>query len=341
MNGLIERDTRENAAKVRAFGELFRGLSHVYGTYDFGSGRSWQVKTPVTEKVLLDHLLGRRPYGVYLLTGETTRSAAVDFDSLDANPPREFVHRARHYGLPVYVERSKQKGFHVWMFFAREGVRAAKARMVCRHILEEMGLPRTEVFPKQDALRPGSTDYGCFINTPMNGRLVTEGRTVFVEPDGSMAPYANQWQFLENITRVTKRDLDELIEANAIKAEATATDTKPNVLGVFRLARGLPPCAQRMLEEGVTENQRVSCFRLAVHLRKVGLPFDVSVAALTAWAEKNRPSNGKRGITHEEIQAQTASAYLKEYTGCGCEEAAIAPFCDPACPISGRGGRDE
>jgi hypothetical protein len=92
-----------------------------------------------------------------------------------------------------------------------------------------------------------------------------------------------------------------------------------------------------MLEEGVTENQRSSCFRLAVHLRKKGLPFDITVAALAEWARKNRPADGRRIITLTEIKAQTSSAYLKEYRGCGCEDPAVAPYCDPSCAVRSSG----
>ena len=42
----------------------------------------------------------------------------------------EFVGKARHYGLAVYIERSKSKGFHVWAFFPEPGVLAWKARRV-------------------------------------------------------------------------------------------------------------------------------------------------------------------------------------------------------------------
>ena len=81
-------------------------------------------------------------------------------------------------------------------------------------------------------------------------------------------------------------------------------------------------------------NQRVSCFRIAVQLRKIGLPFDLVVATLSEWSKKNRPENGKRIITHREVKAQTAAAFLKEYRGCGCGDSAVALFCDDSCPVS-------
>ena len=67
-------DGRDNHHKVRLFRRFFSGLRHVYGTYDPGTGRSWQVKAEVTDQVILEHLTGRRSYGVYLLTDDADRT---------------------------------------------------------------------------------------------------------------------------------------------------------------------------------------------------------------------------------------------------------------------------
>ena len=60
------------------------------------------------------------------------------------------------------------------------------------------------------------------------------------------------------------------------------------------------------------------------------------MAALCVWARKNKPRNGKRIITIREIQAQATGAYRNDYSSHGCEDPAIMPFCDPACPIYDR-----
>ena len=96
------------------------------------------MKKPVTDDTFLAHLKGKRPYGVYLLNGDRTKAIAADFDDLSALPPFEFVNAAQHYGLPAYIETSKSKGFHVWIFFNAKGVKASKARLVVKHILEEI-----------------------------------------------------------------------------------------------------------------------------------------------------------------------------------------------------------
>ena len=329
---MLEKDPRSTADKVRLFRTWFSGLEHVHGTYDPDSGRSWQVKQPVTDAIVLNHLTGKKPLGTYLLMGTQTRALVVDYDTDEPDYPIEFVNAAVHYGIDGYIEVSKAKGFHVWIFFDPEGVPAIKARAVAKHILDETG-HNAEVFPKQDMIDLSRDEYGNFINLPLFGRLVMEGRTVFVDPRNGLRPVPNQWEHLEAVNPVAESLLDEIIEVNEIEVGEGKNSRSPSVLGTFQPARTLPPCARRMLE-GVTENQRVSCFRLAVHLRKVGLPYDLAVAALSEWSRKNRPVDGKRIITHCEIKAQVASAFLKEeYRGCGCEEPAVQQFCEPSCPI--------
>ena len=336
---MLEKDPRSPRKKIRLFRERFSGLEHVYGTYDPATGRAWQVKQSVTDTVILDHLRGKRPFGVYLLTGDRTRAAAVDYDTDDANLPLDFIAAAKGYGLEGHVEISKSKGFHVWLFFAPEGAQAAKARAVIRHVLEETG-QKAEVFPKQDTINPGRGEYGNFINAPFWGRLVPQGRTVFADPWNGMRPMPNQWRYLEQIEAVTESLLDEIIEVNGIPMNPAPVQGQSFSLGTFEAPWSFPPCMRRMLDEGVTSHQRVACFRLSIQLRKIGMPLDIAIAALAGWALKNRPQKGRRIITLDEIASQASMAFLKEYQGYGCDDPAIAAYCDPSCPIHIRGNRD-
>ncbi|MCX7013942.1 MAG: hypothetical protein NTW86_15555 [Candidatus Sumerlaeota bacterium] len=271
---------------------------------------------------------------MYPLVTDRVRFLAVDFDNEDPSTPLAFAALAKRYGIESYIERSKSKGYHAWVFFQGSGIPAVKARLVARHILEEVECPDAEIFPKQDALN-GKTPYGNFINAPLFGRLVLEGRTVFVNPTTLLVPYPDQWGVLEGVIRVPERLLDELIELNELghhEPPSPSIAVEPNtVRGATSF--GLPPCAQRMLREGVRSNQRVSCFRLAVQLKRVGLPPDIAVAALQVWAARNRPENGKGIITAQEILIQTSSAYAKGYCARGCEDPAMTRYCDASCPV--------
>ena len=130
----IKRDTQE---KIRIFKSCFTGMENVYGTYDTKTGRVRQVKEPVTDTVIKNHLTGRQSYGVYLLTGDKIRALAVDFDRDDIHQPAIFLNIAHRFGITGYVERSKSKGYHVWIFFDAP-VSARKARIVAKKILLDM-----------------------------------------------------------------------------------------------------------------------------------------------------------------------------------------------------------
>ena len=331
MTGRGKKSTSE---KIGIFRSLFSGLTHVYGTYDPVSRRAGQVKETVTDTVIHDHLVGRKPYGVYLLMENRTCAAAVDFDTEDRITPLEFVSHAKHYDVASYIERSKSKGYHVWSFFDGRGVLAYKVRAVVRHILDEIEASDTEIFPKQDELN-SNICFGNFINAPLFGSLVPKGRTVFVDP-ATFDPYPDQWDLLQNVQKISESAIDDIIEMNDISPQLVnhASTQEP---GDFTQSHfSLPACAQRMLRDGVTQYQRVSCFRLAAHLKRLGLPVDVAIAALKTWAPKNRPIDGRQIISEQEIVDQIRYVFSKDYRGYGCDTEAIAPFCQPQCPVLNR-----
>jgi hypothetical protein len=332
--GKVKRSTSE---KIRIYKSLFMGLKNVYGTYDTKTGRVRQEKAEVTADVILAHLTGKQSYGVYLLTGDRITALAVDFDEAQISWPVSFANAAKRYAIPVYIERSKSKGYHAWMFF--EGaVIAHKARLVAKKILDDIGKPKTEIFPKQDALAD-TVSYGNFINAPLFGSLVPRGRTVFVDPDDPSKVCPDQWQLLAAVQRVPELRLNAIIESCKLEEQGSIgkktqsdnhTGSDSNVSPF-----GLPPCARKMLAEGVNSFQRVSCFRLAVQLKRNGIPLDLALVTLKAWALKNRPENGKRIITDSEVECQTKCAFENTYRSIGCEDPAIAAYCDENCPLYG------
>jgi hypothetical protein len=332
----MERGKRKTAEKIKIFKSLFMGLREVYGTYDTRTGKVRQVKEAVTDEVIRAHLTGRQSYGVYLLTGDRTGALAVDFDEDELCLPLSFVAGARRYDMPAYIERSKSKGYHVWIFFEVEAVPAYKARLVAQKILADMGKPATEMFPKQDALADGIS-YGNFIHAPLFGALVPKGRTVFVDPAEPTRVYPDQWELLARVQRIPEVRLDAVIRSCNLMPRSPSdekqksgnrseSDDKTSPFG-------LPPCARRMLAKGVTSHQRVSCFRLAVHLKRNGMPYDLAVVTLKAWARKNQPANDKRIITDAEITSQAKCAFGNSYRSFGCEDPAIAAYCDNNCPL--------
>ena len=136
---------------------------------------------------------------------------------------------------------------------------------------------------------------------------------------------------------IPEQKLDEIITTYNLNSPnqpcIAATANTPTQANQEVSRFGLPPCVRRMLTEGVTSNQRVACFRLAVNLKRTGLPYDLALVILNTWAGKNKPIDGKRIITELEIESQTQDAYNKSYRGLGCEEPPICDFCDPNCPL--------
>lgn len=325
---------RKTSEKINIFRNLFVGLPNVYGTYDLSSGKARQVKASVTNEVFLKHLQGYQPYGVYLLVNDRTRAVVVDFDSANKMWPFEFLSSADHYGIEAYIECSKSKGFHVWIFFNNNGVPAFKARVVAQHILNEIEQPSTEIFPKQDRLDT-NIQYGNFIYAPLFGALVPRGKTVFVDP-GTYKPYQDQWSFLKSVKKSDEAILDEIIELNNLEVDPPINCTNPtkltkNIANAF----GLPLCAQVMFQDGVSKNQRCACFRLAVHLKRLGFPLDGAIALLVHWSHKNKPANRKKMvITEKEIVAQASYAFQRNYTAYGCESDEVKPYCQPECPVN-------
>ncbi len=330
---MVQGIRRTTAEKLKLFHSFFSGLAHVYGTYDPNTGRVRQVKEPVTDRVLLAHLRGEQPYGVYLLMDDRTRAVVVDFDDDDLLPAESFVVAAEARGISAYVERSKSKGYHVWIFFEEVGVLCARARTLARELLEEIGKRDTEIFPKQDRL-DSATAYGNFINAPLFGRLVPKGRCVFLNPADHMRPYADQWELLATVRRVAGEELESIFA----KASPRPRDAAPGMAVNERVpdnsgrAFGLPPCAQTMLRAGVDGYQRVTCFRLAVHLKLAGIPQDLAGVLLKAWAVKNHPP-ARQIITPMEVDEQVGDAYANTYRSCGCEDPRIKAYCDPVCPL--------
>jgi hypothetical protein len=230
-------------------------------------------------------------------------------------------------GLQSYIEISKSKGYHVWLFFS-EFVVAANARLIAKKVLEDIGKSDAEIFPKQDQLE-GDTYYGNFINAPLFGKIAIQGKTVFLDFDNMPNPCENQWQLLSQVKTYNNKFLEAVIQKQNISPTSGNMSVQNNTGNNF----GLVPCMKTILENGVSSYQRVSCYRLAIRLKQLGIPFDIAVVALNVWANKNTPIEGKRIITPEEINSQASCAYQNNNTSFGCSDPAISAYCDQKCPV--------
>lgn len=312
--------------KVLLFMELFAGRTDVYGTYN-SEGKNWQVKERVDEKVIHAHLCGHRPFGLYPLRGKYSKVLAIDFDHEPLEVAVECVVKFNEIGVQSYIEVSKSKGYHVWVFFS-EFVIAANIRRIAKKVLNDIGKGNAEIFPKQDELTQDNI-WGNYINSPLFGSKVLEGRTVFLDFDNMPNPCEDQWSFLSGVVTHNSSFLRGLLSSLNL---ADSTDRK--LLSDRSDNRfGLVPCMKTILKNGVNSNQRVTCYRLAIRLKQMGIPFDIALAALNAWALKNKPIEGKRIITSKEIEDQTTCGYQCNITGFGCSDPAVSIYCDEKCPV--------
>jgi hypothetical protein len=270
-----------------------------------------------------------------MLLKDMTTVLVIDFDDPDSYLPSQFIIHAQNYEFPAYLELSKSKGWHVWIFFGKPGVNAAKARLIASQILSEIEAPEnTEIFPKQD--RIGKNEFGNFINTPLFGKkVIEEKKTMFVDPT-SLSPYPNQWDFLEDVKFVTEEHLDEIIEINGwaeLIPETSLSKQDENINARYsNKFQILLPCAKKMLL-GVTKFQRLSAFRLAIHFKNHGVPYEIAKEFLKAWSQFNRPINGKSIIRESEIISQLNFGYKEKYTSFGCGEPETIDFCSDQCPL--------
>lgn len=178
---------------VLRFAELFRGNDRAFGTEDGGCERGDPDLTTAGRwnDYLLrieDHLTGNAPMGVYPMvqstdplsiynTGWYVHWGAIDFDE---GEEASWVH-ARNCQLLLdeldvssYIERSRSKGFHVWVF-ASTWVPAQLMRRALLAACQVVDAPTREINPKQETLDDGKL--GNYVRLPYPGALSGGGVT--------------------------------------------------------------------------------------------------------------------------------------------------------------------
>jgi hypothetical protein len=158
---------------------LFRGRADVYGHEE---GRC--VKEPLTPAVFESHLLGVNAIGVYPIvpTPEGTFIVAwgcSDIDIDDFGMAASIYDALEAGGAHPYLERSRSKGYHIWVF-ATSPVFAPDMRSMFLAAHQVAEVPAREVNPKQVALRHGQ--YGNYVRLPyFSGYNCTPARRVIID----------------------------------------------------------------------------------------------------------------------------------------------------------------
>ncbi len=168
---------------------------------------------PLTDTVVLSHLLGLETIGVYPLRPDnTTNFLVIDFDESTWLVDALSVQRQSFVSnIPAYLERSRSgNGAHLWFFFAVP-LPAWKARKLGVHLLQEAQIGSKNsydrMFPSQDA--HSGKGFGNLIALPLNGSSVKDGNTCFL--DDEACPYVDQWDFLRKVQLIHENQVDGVL----------------------------------------------------------------------------------------------------------------------------------
>ena len=223
----------------------------------------------LTDEQIQKHLDGFHQIGVYpLLQDNTTWFLAADFDKSNwKDEAVTFLNACKEKEIPAYFERSRSgNGGHVWIFFEKP-YPAIKSRKIFISILEQSGAfsmfdkssSFDRLFPNQDFL--SGKGFGNLIALPLFKPTFEKGNSCFINP-ASFEPIIDQWNFLQNIKKVSTNHLDELYDAlkpsvQALKSgiESRTSVVKNGKLSIslnnnVRLSRiGLTPTLINFLKE--------------------------------------------------------------------------------------------
>lgn len=342
---------------VEAFRLLFDGRRDVHGQPLPGK-TGGRVTEPVTDRVIQDHLEGRRRIGIYTIAGRSfdqCRWGCIDVDIHDWELALLMSRQLVHYGLAPLIEKTKGKGWHVWVIFIAF-VPAWKVRSILQIVVNEVPPERlpleikatsVEVFPKHDSVPPDG--YGNYVNLPLFGGDVPDGRTCFYEADENGQPRKIAGWTPDKVTLSRELVLDELIETG----ELTLQDVVTRSAGVAVSPAGHPivypvphsksdstrthfkqllPCIQRVVKEGVGEGARNKwAFRFAIHYKHLGFVEQEVQKIAARWnAEKLQPPMDARELASSVHSAFKPTGQNDSY---GCDDPVIAHYCDPECPI--------
>lgn len=200
-----------------------------------------KIPIPLTPDVIKKHFLGGQTIGIYpLLESNTSWFIAADFDGehwwVDC---QKFIRVCSEYDIPISVERSRSgNGCHAWLFFDAPYPAFKSRRIFLELIRQAFHLSEFDkevsfnhLFPNQDEL--SGKNFGNLIALPFQGRLMEQGKTVFIHPETG-DPYPEQWQYLFEIKHLTAMELDALYDrlvqgGTAVSMNGTASEASRGI----------------------------------------------------------------------------------------------------------------
>ena len=188
------------------FVTLFRGRGDCYGSEEGGC-----VRQPLSRLVFANHLVGTTPIGVYPSVPAPSEPFCVwgcsdiDIESLD--DARLIQRTLAEVDITSWVERSRSKGYHVWVF-ATEPVTSKVMRNALLVAHKVANYPAREVNPKQ--VDVSATKVGNYVRLPYAGGIsVTPTRRVILN-DNDEPMDLESFVHLATSMRTTKGKLEEI-----------------------------------------------------------------------------------------------------------------------------------
>ena len=234
----------ENTINIEIYKSLFQGRTDIYAVRWEKDGRSGYMPAykvdwtdynkhkalggtfknyknkeylPLDDKAIESHLSGKETCGIYpLLEDNTSFFIAVDFDKQNWQETIPKLHdTCDKFKIPSYIERSRSgNGGHLWLFF-KQAFPAEQSRRIMFELLRHSNIiSHFEKEPSFDRLFPNQ-DYhsgkgmGNLIALPLQGKSIQQGNSCFINP-GTFEAFENQWDFIENIEKVSLEKLKEL-----------------------------------------------------------------------------------------------------------------------------------
>jgi hypothetical protein len=167
---------------------LFRGRTDMYGAI-----HGEAIKADLTADVWRQHLEGQGSAGVYPLvktaSGPRVAWGCTDIDGNKDDPDaysqtlplaRNMHKTLRLLGITSWVEITKSRGFHVWVF-TEDYVPAEHMRHALLLAHQAAGVSPVEVNPK--SLTGGKAGNGNYVNVPYARVFADVGRRVVLDPE--------------------------------------------------------------------------------------------------------------------------------------------------------------
>lgn len=302
-----------------------------------GEWRYWRVKDkasqkylPLTENVITQHISGKKTIGLYALSeSDTCKWICLDIDiekGYESAQAAELVQLTTTLlvqqmlehaeELPLLVEYSGRRGYHIWLFTEEiDGVDARAIGMYFAGLVEPPEGISIEVYPKQVAVDA----VGSLVKLPLGTHQETKNLCQFV--DSEFKPLNNQWEMLDAVEPWPNDWWQLFMEQHDIEPMPDLRFERTEFESV-----GLP-CITNMLTKGASKGQRdEAAYTLATYFIRHGIPPMTTQAALEEWNTRN-----EEPLSSETIEVKINSALRGNYSFYPCQKERLDSFCDPNC----------